>query len=152
MNPRELMNRIAAILDAHGTGLLATTDAEGTPHVRWLTPAVLRDRPDTIYALTAPRFAKVAQVRAHPRVEWMFQVPSLAEIVTLRGTVSVVDNPSLRAEVLEAVGPRLRTFFQLAKDGRDLVVLETSIEEATHYQPIEGRKSVVRFAGSAGRP
>ncbi len=150
MNPRELMDRVGAILEEHGTGLLATTDAEGAPHVRWLTPAVLRDRPGTIYALTAPRFAKVAQVRAHPRVEWMFQVPSLAEIVTVRGRVSVVDNPSLRAEVLEAVGPRLRAFFQLAKDGGDLVVLETAIEEATHYQPIEGRKSVVRFPGAAG--
>ena len=148
MNPRELMNRIAAILDAHGTGLLATTDAEGAPHVRWLTPAVLRDRPDAIYALTAPGFAKVAQVRARPRVEWMFQDPSLAEIVTVRGTVSVVDNPSLRAEVLEAVGPRLRTFWSLAKDARDLVVLETAIEEATRYLPMEGRKSVVRFHGT----
>ncbi len=148
MNPRELMNRVAAILEEHGTGLLATTDAEGTPHVRWLTPAVLRDRPGTIYALTAPRFAKVAQVRARPRVEWMFQVPSLAEIVTVRGRMSVVDNPSLRAEVLEAVGPRLRAFFQLAKDGGDLVVLETAVEEATHYQPLEGRKSVIRFSGA----
>ena len=150
MNPRELMDRVAAILDEHGTGLLATTDAEGAPHVRWLTPTVLRDRPGTIYALTGPRFAKVAQIRAHPRVEWMFQVPSLTEIVTVRGTMSVVDNPSLRAELLEAVGPRLRAFFQLAKDGRDLAVLETAIEEATHYLPMEGRKSVVRFGGVEG--
>lgn len=146
MDPREVMDRVAAILDAHGTGLLATTDAEGAPHVRWLTPAVLRDRPGAIYALTAPRFAKVAEVRARPRVEWMFQVPTLAEIVTVRGRMSVVDNPSLRQEVLEAVGPRLRTFFQLARDGRDLVVLETAIEEAVHYLPLDGRKTVVRFS------
>jgi hypothetical protein len=34
MNPRELRKRRSAILDAHGTGLLATTDADGAPHVR----------------------------------------------------------------------------------------------------------------------
>jgi len=79
----------------------------------------------------------------------MFQTPSLSEIVTVRGRVSVVENPSLRAEVLEAVGPRLRTFFQLAKDGRDLAVLETAIDEATHYLPMEGRKTVVKFPGEA---
>jgi general stress protein 26 len=146
MDQRELMNRVAAILEEYGTGLLATTDAEGAPHVRWLTPAVLRERPGTIYALTAPRFAKVAQVRERPQVEWMFQLPAHTEIITVRGRVSVVDNPSLRVEVLETVGPRLRAFFQLAKDGRDLVVLETAIEEATHYLPMEGRKTVVRFA------
>ena len=145
MNPRELMERVSAILDAHGTGLLATTDADGVPHVRWLTPAVLRGRPGAVYALTVPAFAKVAQVRARPRVEWMFQVPTLQEIITLCGKMTVVDNPSLRSEVLEAVSPRLHSFWKLAKDARDLAVLETVIEEAIHYLPMEGRKSVVRF-------
>ena len=150
MNTREVMDRISAILDAHGTGVLATVDADGLPHARWLTPMVLRDRFGAIYALTAPRFAKVSQVKAHPRVEWMFQVPSLAEIVTVRGSMNVVDNPSLRSEVLEAVGPRLRAFWKVAHDERDLAVLETVIEEATHYLPMEGRKSVVSFADRGG--
>ena len=45
------------------------------------------------------------QVRAHPRVEWMFQTPTLDEIVSVRGAINVVENPSLRAEVLEVLGP-----------------------------------------------
>ena len=145
MDARELMTRIEAILEAHGTGLLATVDDEGRPHVRWLTPAVLRARHGVVYALTAPRFAKVGQVRANPHVEWMFQTPSLAEVITARGRMNVVDNPSLRAEVQEVIGPRLRTFWKLARDERDLAVLETVIEEATQYLPMEGRKHSVRF-------
>ena len=145
MDAREIMHRIETILEAHGTGLLATVDDAGAPHVRWLTPAVLRDRPGAIYALTAPRFAKVGQVRANPRVEWMFQTPSLAEVITARGKMNVVDNPSLRAEVQEVIGPRLRTFWRLARDERDLAVLETVLEEATQYLPMEGRKHTVRF-------
>ncbi|HYW85829.1 MAG TPA: pyridoxamine 5'-phosphate oxidase family protein, partial [Spirochaetia bacterium] len=71
--------------------------------------------------------------------------PTLDEIVSIRGAINLVENPSLRAEVLEMLGPRLRTFWKLAHDPRDLVVLETVVEEATHFLPMEGRKEVVRF-------
>jgi pyridoxamine 5'-phosphate oxidase len=145
MNAREIIDRVEAILEAHRTGLLATVGDDGGPHVRWLSPALLRSRPGAIYALTAPRFAKVDQVRAHPLVEWMFQTPALGEIITVRGRMNIVENPSLRAEALEVIGPRLGTFWKLAHDERDLAVLETVIEQATRYLPMEGRKDVVRF-------
>ena len=145
MDSREVMNRVGAIIEAHGTGLLATVDQEGNPHLRWLTPTMLRERPGAIYAITAPSFSKVIQIRTHPRVEWMFQTPTLDEVVSVRGAINVVENPSLRAEVLEVLGPRLRTFWKLARDARDLVVLETVVEEATRFLPMEGRKDVVRF-------
>ena len=145
MDGREVMNRVGAIIEAHGTGLLATVDQDDNPHLRWLTPTLLRDRPGAIYAITAPRFAKVVQVRSHPRVEWMFQTPTLDEVISIRGAINVVENPSLRAEVLEVLGPRLRTFWKLAHDARDLVVLETVVEEATRFLPMEGRKEAVRF-------
>ena len=76
----------------------------------------------------------------------MFQTPTLDEMITLRGRINVVDNPSLRAEALEVIGPRLRAFWKLAHDERDLAVLETIIEEATRYLPILGRKDTARFA------
>src|SRR5208283_4586628 len=38
MDSHEVMNRVGAIIEAHGTGLLATVDEEGNPHLRWLTP------------------------------------------------------------------------------------------------------------------
>ena len=145
MDSREVMKKVGAIIEAHGTGLLATVDEEGDPHVRWLTPTLLPDSPGAIYAITAPKFAKVLQVRAHRRVEWMFQTPTLHEVISVRGTINVVETPSLRAEVLEVLGPRLHTFWKLAHDARDLVVLETIVEEATHFLPMDGRKAVVRF-------
>ncbi len=145
MDSREVMKKVAAIIEAHGTGLLATVDQDGDPHVRWLTPTLLPDSPGAIYAITAPRFAKVVQVRTHRRVEWMFQTPTLEEVISVRGTINVVETPSLRAEVLEVLGPRLRTFWKLAHDARDLVVLETVAEEATCFLPMLGRKDVVRF-------
>jgi general stress protein 26 len=152
MDAREIMQRVEAIIEAHGTGLLATVGDDGGPRMRWLTPAVLRGRQGALYVLTAPLFAKVGQVRAHPRVEWMFQTPALDEIVTLRGRINVVENPSLRAEALEVIGPRLRAFWKLAHDGGDLAVLETVIDEATRYLPMLGRKDTVRFDAAGGAP
>ena len=84
-------------------------------------------------------------MRAHARVEWMFQTPTLDEVISIRGLINVVENPSLRSEVLEVLGPRLQTFWKLAHDARDLVVLETVAEEATRYLPMQGRKDIVRF-------
>ncbi len=145
MDSREVMKRIGAIIESHGTGLLATVDEHGDPHVRWMTPTLLPGRSDALYALTAPRFAKVLQLKTHQNVEWMFQTPTLDEVVNLRGSLNIIENPSLRAEVLEALGSRLRTFWKLAHDARDLVVLETLAQEATRYLPVDGRKEIVRF-------
>ena len=144
MDSREVMNRIGALIEAHGTGLLATIDDNGHPHVRWMTPTVLRESPGVLYALTAPGSA-YTQVHAHAAVEWMFQTPILDEVITVHGLVNVVDNPSLRSEVLEALGPRLHALWKLAPDIRDLHVLETVIQKAVRYLPMKGSKDVVRF-------
>jgi pyridoxamine 5'-phosphate oxidase len=145
MDRREVMNRVRAIIEAHSTGLLATVGEDGQPHLRWLTPTLLPGSPAAVYALTAPTFSKVVQVRAHARVEWMFQTPTLDEVINIRGLLNVVENPSLRSEVLEVLGPRLQTFWKLAHDARDLVVLETVAIEAIRYLPMVGRKDIVDF-------
>jgi general stress protein 26 len=145
MDSREVMNRVGAIIEAHGTGLLATIDDNGHPHVRWMTPTLLRESPGVLYSLTAPGFTALDQVRVHARVEWMFQTPALDEVITINGLINVVENPSLRSEVLEALGPRLHALWKLAPDVRDLLVLETVIEKAVRYLPMQGHKDVVRF-------
>jgi general stress protein 26 len=145
MTRQELLARLSEILEEAGTGLLATVDAEGRPRMRWMTPALLAGRPGALFALTSPRFAKAAQISGQPRVEWMFQSPSLKEIITLRGQVNLLDNPSIRSEVLEKVGPRLRAFWKLNADERDLLVLETVLQEGSRYLPLTGEKASVRL-------
>ena len=86
MDQREVMERVSALLDAHGTGLLATTDADGAPHVRWLTPAVLPQQAERSTPSPARRSPRSRRRRAPRGVEWMFQTPTLTEIITVRGT------------------------------------------------------------------
>lgn len=143
MTKQKILNIVEMILNEAHTAVLATTDQQGKPHIRWMTPALLRGRSGAVYAVTSPHFGKVGQLEAHPEVEWMFQTPILDTIVTVRGRINIVDNPSILSEVLETLGPFMRSFWKLKGDERDLVVLETIIEEAIYYKPMKGIKEVV---------
>jgi general stress protein 26 len=143
MTRQDIVNTLELILNEAHTAVLGTGDREGRPHLRWMTPALIRGRQRAIYAVTSPGFAKVNQLETRPEVEWLFQTPILDTIVTVRGKINIVDNPSILAEVLEALGPFMRSFWKLKGEERDLLVLETIIEEAVYYKPMKGLKEVV---------
>ncbi len=145
MTKRDIMAEIGKILDDAKTGLLATVDIEGKPHMRWLTPAVLRGRMGALYNVTAPNSVKLEQLRANPYVQWMIQSRALDRIITVNGKINIVENPSIRNEVLEAVGDRLRVFWKIHESEWEICVLETIIEKATYYLPMKNRKETVEF-------
>jgi general stress protein 26 len=144
MTRQEILNVLEMILNEAHTAVLGTVGEQGRPHLRWMTPAIIRGRSGAVYAVTSPRFAKVSHLAAHPEVEWLFQTPILDTVVTVRGRINLVENPSLLSEVLEALGPFMRSFWKLRGEDRDLVVLETIIEEAVYYKPMKGLKEIVK--------
>ena len=158
MTSRELMNTVQRIVDNVKTGILATVDPQGRPHMRWMMPAILDGRPGAIFAVTSPHFAKIFQVQANPQAEWMIQTRGLDEIVNVQGRINIVDNPSLKMEVLEAVGRRLAAFWKTCAEDNDCVILETVAEQALYLQPMKGIRQVVHFTdeslttGSQTRP
>jgi general stress protein 26 len=145
MTKRDIMTEIGRMLDDAKTALLATVDEKGRPHMRWLTPTVIRGRTGAIYNVTAPASAKLEQLRANPNVQWMFQTRALDRIVTVNGKINIVENPSIRTEVLEAVGDKLTVFWKIHEQEWEVVVLETVIENATFYLPMKSRKEKVEF-------
>ena len=149
MDKNEILNIIERLVDAAKTAVLATVDAENWPHIRWMTPVRLRGRPEALYAISSTQLAKTAQLARNPCVEWMFQDQTLREVVIVRGRVNLIDNPALKSEVLEAVGLRLAAFWKANQQGTGLVVLETVIDEAIYYLPLEGRRTRVRFGDEA---
>jgi pyridoxamine 5'-phosphate oxidase len=144
MTEQELMQIAQRILEDVKTAVLATNDSDGRPHMRWMTPTVLRGRPGLLYALTAPGFAKVVQLGGNPSAEWMIQSRSLSEVVHLRGRINVVDNPSLKAELLEQLGPSLHAFWK-ACTAPDCVVLEMVPEQGVYHVPMKGVKETIDF-------
>jgi general stress protein 26 len=145
MNQNELMYKVEQILNDSNAGILATIDKDGTPRVRWMTPAILKGRLNALFAVTSPEFEKVVQLDSRPEVEWMIQTRALDQIVNLRGKINILDNPSIRSEVMEHLGRKLRVFWKVNTETTEFLVLETVIEEATFFRPMKGYKETVHF-------
>jgi pyridoxamine 5'-phosphate oxidase len=144
MDKTELMGALDAIIDEAQVGILATTDPDGAPAMRWMTPTQVRGRQGYLYALTSPDFRKIRHLEKNPAVEWMFQTTDLNRIVTVKGQISIVDNPQLKSEVQESIGRRLEIFWRVNKK-TDFVVLETRMEQISLFQPMKQRRETVRL-------
>jgi pyridoxamine 5'-phosphate oxidase len=140
MKIAQLMNELQQILEDVRTGIMSTVDDRGHPHSRWLTPVVLRDRPGVIYAVSVPDSEKIVHIRKNPNVAWLIQEKTLNTVIHVQGRVNVVDNPSLKVEILEALGPKLFMFWSTRADAGEFLVLETIIENAYVYYPMKDQK------------
>lgn len=145
MTPQELMNKVEIIIDDAKAGILSTTDSDGNPHMRWLTPVVLKQRPGCVYAVTTPGSAKTIHIENKPNVEWMLQSRGITEVVNLRGIITAVDNPALKSEIFEGLGSRLTVFWKANPDRDDFIVLETAIQEGSYFKPMKAIKEIVKF-------
>jgi pyridoxamine 5'-phosphate oxidase len=144
MTASEMLNKIDEILGKAKTGILASIDNKNQPHMRWMTPSLINGRPGSLFAVTSPFFAKIVELDFCNKVQWMIQTPSLKDIITINGTVTVIDNPALKAEILEAIGKKLFVFWNV-NPKTDFVVLETIIHEATWFSPMKNTKEKVTF-------
>lgn len=146
MTAREMLNRIRKLLDDSKTGVLSTADENGYPAMRWMTPILLDEYPDALYSVTSPGSAKHLQLLGDTRVCWLLQGRTLNEIIRVKGRVNIVDNPSLKASVMESLGSRLTVFWKVNQN-TDTVVLETVIEEAELLIPLKQQRETVSFLG-----
>ena len=140
MDAEELLARLERLLAAVKVGTLTTVDAEGFPRSRWMTPALLKGLGGTIYSVTALDSSKAAHIRAHPQVEWTLQSTTLDEVVSVTGEATLLQEPRMTAEVLEAIGPNLSIFWRVNPDSRNLVVVETTIREITCFLPTRNER------------
>lgn len=147
MKEVEFTSLLDTIIEDAKTAVLATVDKEGRPHLRWMTPTLLSDRPGAVYAVTSPDFKKIAHLRENPQATWMFQTRMLSRIAHVSGPVNVIDNSAMKAEVLEGIGRRLNVFWRVNKDPSKLVVLETVIEQATYSEPMKNTYERISFKG-----
>lgn len=137
MELRNMFRRLDRILENSRVGILTTVDERGYPHSRWMTPALVPGREGYIYAVTSPSFRKALEAASHPQVGWIFQTKSLDQILSAGGKINIIDNPSLKCEVQEALGTNLAVFWRVNPNEKDLVVLETVVEEMTYFNPVK---------------
>lgn len=133
------------LVETTNLAILANIDSEGRPRMRWMTPALIRGQNGSLYALTSPNFDKTAQLEKNDKVEWMLQTKALDEIMRVRGRVVLVDNPTLKADVTEALGGRLTVFWRVNPEASELIVLETVIDTIVYYRPTAKEKHEISF-------
>jgi pyridoxamine 5'-phosphate oxidase len=127
------------------SAVLSTVDEHGRPRARWMIPCVLPGYDGSIYCITSPHFSKVHDLERHPDAEWMVQTLSLNQVINLAGRINLIDNPSLKARIMEVIGQRLHAYWKLSTEESDFLVLETVVKTATYYLPMKGSKETVRF-------
>ena len=145
MDQRELMGKLAEVLDDANAGVLSTSDKDGTNHLRWLTPVLVRGRKGVVYSLTSLDSKKVDHIRNNSNVTWLIQTRAVDQVITLYGKTNILENPSIKTEVLETVGNKLTMFWRLNGYIKDFVVLETVIESAEYYLPMKGSLEIIDF-------
>jgi len=138
MELNALLDVVERILDSSHAAVMSTVDGEGRPSSRWMTPTTLRGQAGALYTVTAPGFRKIEHITEHPNVSWLIQSKALDEIVEIHGKATVIDSPTLKSDVLEAIGPHLAAFWNVNPDGTDLVVVETAIERIDYFRPMQG--------------
>jgi pyridoxamine 5'-phosphate oxidase len=107
-----------------------------------MSPVFLPRIKGALYAVTSTDNDKVRHLEANPRVSWIFQSKSLDRIATLNGRARVVKEPTLSAEVLEAIGPRLQVFWKYTGDPKKLLVVETVVDSFSWFSPLKEGKVV----------
>jgi len=145
MNKSAFISLLGAIIEDTKTAVMATVDRDNRPHMRWMTPTLLGDRPGAIYSVTSPDFEKVAHLTENPQAQWLFQTKLLNRVATVSGPVNVVDNSAMKAEVLEGIGRRLNVFWRVNQDPSNFVVLETVIETAEYFEPMKSVHEKISF-------
>ena len=138
MELKALLDVVDRILDNAHTAVMSTIDGDGRPYSRWMTPTTLRGQVGALYSVSAPGARKTEHIRENDRVSWLIQSKSLDEIVEVHGRATIIDNPTLKSDVLEAIGPHLTTFWKINADEADLVVIETAVERVDYFKPVKG--------------
>ncbi len=133
----DLLVRAVRVVDQAGVGLLATVDAEGRPHARWMS-AVSSDRLRTLHTLSAKETRKMDQLASNPLVCWVFSTSDMTDTVQLMGRMKVHNHGLAAQRVWDELARAVRTYAAgpLSDDAHlEMVVLETIIERIEITSP-----------------
>jgi len=137
MDIGQIRKELEVITEDAKTAVLATVDTKGKPFMRWVSPAFLKDVPGSIYVITSPKSEKIVHTLKNPHVQWLFQTRNLSKIISIDGIASVHEHVGLISDILESVGKRLQTFWNVNADKHAMVVMETKITHATIFDAVK---------------
>ncbi len=145
-NKRELFECITEILEETKVGVMTTVDDNNHPHARWMVLSLLKDSEKCFYAISSPNAHKCHDIKNNPNINLLIQDKALTKVISITGKAQIIDNPSLRAQVIENIGSKLSTFWRVNSD-RDygFIVIEILPEEANYLESFTGDTAVFKL-------
>lgn len=140
MDIKQMFGELDKMLDENKAGVLTCVDPQGVPRMRWMTAGTVRGQDGFLYSVTFPDAGKVPVLREKPKATWLFTAKNYRQVISVTGTIQIVENPNLLSTVIEALGRNLEAFWKLHNDPSELVVIETVIEEIEIYHPGTGER------------
>ncbi|MFN0080063.1 MAG: protein kinase domain-containing protein [Prosthecobacter sp.] len=122
-------------LKTYREGLLNTVNSEGRAHSSWMGAVCTPDFSEII-TLTGTNTDKTANIRANPKVEWMFNSPDHSTIIYFEGNAEILVDDQMKNRYFELVPEETRGFFQrYFQAGGSWCVIKTSIDHAVYCMP-----------------
>lgn len=146
MEYTETLRVVERALDKSPVATFLTVDGDGRPRGRWMVPALIRGETGVLHALSSQSFAKIDQLRHDARATWLIDTRAELGLVEILGLATVDTTPGLLANVLEALGPRMSSFWRAKPSDDELVVIETTIEEVSWFSTEAGAHVSIRRA------
>ncbi|HEY8966652.1 MAG TPA: pyridoxamine 5'-phosphate oxidase family protein [Candidatus Methylacidiphilales bacterium] len=147
----DIFGAIRHLIDGSHPGVLATVDDAGIPRMRWMASLSFEAFP-YLYTMTSAESRKIAHIRSHPGVSWMFFNQSLSLVVNLTGRAEVLEDARSIRDAWNQVRDKKHSYFlKNCTEGPACAVVRTRVEriECTtpeNYMHFDIRPDSVRDA------
>lgn len=137
MDVKKFFSEVDSVLGESYLSVLSNSGADGNVNARWMAVTRISEDDYNFYAVTDPMSSKCISLEMNPDAHLMLQTPDLRTVISISGEVSVIDNPSLRAQIMEKMGSKLSTFWKVS-GASDFVALEIRVKSGEVYTPMKG--------------
>ncbi len=122
MTQEQAIQQVEELISSGKSYVMATVDADGTPHMRWMG-ALARDPHDRKvgYLISSSKANKMRHLTANPATQLLFTAPEYEFIATLNGTSEAVTDQETRQMVWSAI-PAAAQYFS-GPDSEDFGVI-----------------------------
>lgn len=129
------------VIAAQVVGVLSTIDQGGHPHMRMMAGVVRADAGFELLSITARGSRKLDHLAANPQICWLFADSHGDEIVTLHGTMQVLESQTRVEPVWQKLEIAARKYaMNLLSEPENLwfVGLKTTVQSVEYMCPQQG--------------
>jgi general stress protein 26 len=139
------LQRIAALIGRIGIGMLGTRARDGHWVSRPVEPKMIDGYFDgDLWVLTSASSHKVAEIKAHPRINIAFASPHDNSFVSVSGSATVRSD---RARLARLWTPEQRVYYPAGLDDPDLTLVRMRVQTVEYWDgPSSWLGKAVRFA------